>query len=315
MCSEVTRTVRVIATLLTVLACVGCAFAPAPRVARPPLPAPAAVARTAPHHAPTLLELHDVGGWHLFGTLGSDEERVAFDWLRHRGPAPRPCVLLVPILAGSPELMASVAYLMFRQGFDVAYCARAGSAMARGDRGPELDELLRRTVLHQRVLLQWLRNRPDAPPQTFVLGISMGGMIATILGAADPELSGLAICLAGGDFANLVLASQEPRVQRWVAWRKEADGVGDDHIAWELRRYMSLEPLRMAPSVPAEKILFVSAGYDEVVPARHQSLLWEALGRPARLHVPFGHYTAALAIDPILTAAADHFRACSRSTE
>lgn len=301
--------------LLATLSCTSCVFTAPPSSACPTLPPPAVALSTAPPAAPELLELHARASWHRSGTLASGPERVEFDWLRHDDGRARACVLLVPILAGSSDVMAGIAAMMFAHDFDVAYCARAGSAMAQGDRGPELQELLRRTVMHQRVLLQWLRQQPDAPTQTFVLGISMGGMVATILGAADPAIDGLAICLAGGDFSRLVLASAEPRVRRWVQWRKDEDGVGEDHLAWELKRHLQLEPLLLAPSVPTEKVLFVSARFDDVVPPRHQQLLWEALGRPARLHVPFGHYTAALAIDPILAAAAQHFRSRTRSTE
>ncbi len=291
-----------------------CTFQPAPSRPRPPLPAPAALERTTPT-APILIALDDDGIGRQSGTLALGDERIGFTWLRHRDDLPtRPCVLLVPILAGGADLMNSVANRMFARDFDVAYCERAGSALVAPQRGRDLDELLRRTVLHQRALLRWLRAAPTPPPQQFVLGISMGGMVGTIVGAAEPDLDGLAICLAGGDFASLVLASGERRVQRWVDWRRRTDGVGDDHLRWELREMLRLEPLGMAPSIDAEKVLFVSAQFDDVVPRRNQDLLWEALGRPARLRVPFGHYTAALAIDEILGAAATHFRARCRST-
>lgn len=311
-----TRRHALLPALLCTLLCAACTFAPAPANPRPALPVPAAAQRTAAGGAPRLVELHDDGAGRLSGTLADGEERIVFTVLRHRdGRPPRPCVLLVPILAGGAELMTAVGRRMFAHDFDVAWCERAGSALAPPQRAPELDELLRRTVLHQRALLRWLRTGDQPPPQQFVLGISMGGMVATILGAAEPDLDGLAICLAGGDFASLVLDSGERRVQRWVDWRRRTDGVGSDHLAWELEHYLRLEPLRLAPSVTTEKVLFVSAQFDDVVPRRHQDLLWEALGRPARLRVPFGHYTAALAIDQILGAVAEHFGARCRSTE
>ncbi|MCB9886137.1 MAG: hypothetical protein H6838_11635 [Planctomycetes bacterium] len=305
---------------LPLLACAllgsgACTFTPAPSRPCPPLPPPPALLRTAPP-APRLLALNDDGTGRLTGTLAAGDERIEFTWLRHRDGLPtRPCVLLVPILAGGAELMTSVANRMFARDFDVAWCERAGSALVAPQRGRDLDELLRRTVLHQRALLHWLRRAEAPPPQQFVLGISMGGMVGAILGAAEPDLDGLAICLAGGDFPSLVLASGERRVQRWVDWRRRTDGVGDDHLGWELRQQLRLEPLRVAPSIDTRKVLFVSAQFDDVVPRRNQDLLWEALGRPARLRVPFGHYTAALAIDEILGAAAAHFRARCRSTE
>jgi pimeloyl-ACP methyl ester carboxylesterase len=223
---------------------------------------------------------------------------------------PRPLVLLVPILAGGEELMDQVALGVCSQGFDVAFCARAGSALKQPQRARELDELFRRTVLHQRLLLAWLRGPENPrPAATFALGLSMGGMVTTVLAALEPELAGVAICLAGGDLASMVLASTEGRVQQWVDWRFLADGIGHDSLQWELEQCLRHEPLAFASCVPTEKVLFVGAQFDTVVPERNQDLLWEALGRPARMQVPFGHYSAALAINTVLAAAAAHFTA------
>jgi pimeloyl-ACP methyl ester carboxylesterase len=224
-----------------------------------------------------------------------------------RPEPPPPMVLLVPILAGGQELMDLVATRLLARGFDVASCARAGSAMRPPQRGPELDELFRRTVLHQRVLLRHLRQLPTPPRATCVLGISLGGMVATALAAVDPELSAAAIVVSGGDVANLVTVSSEPRVQTWRTWRRETDGVGDDCLGDELRQRLHHEPIRLARAVPTAKVLFVGGTLDSVIPPRHQDLLWEALGRPRRVDLPLGHYTAALAIDGVVAAAASHF--------
>ena len=57
--------------------------------------------------------------------------------------------------------------------------------------------------------------------------------------------------------------------------------------------------------------------FDDVVRPRYQQLLWEALGRPARMTVPLGHYTSALALGPILNAVSDFFvdRAIAKAAE
>ena len=281
---------------------------PPPSHPRPALPLLNPPASGGPVPVPELECLVDHGGGRTTGMLAACGETVHFHRLVLPGAvAPRPIVLLVPILAGGDDLLEQIASRMSDRGFDVAYCARVGAAMKPPQRAPELDDLFRRTVLHQRILLAWLR---DAEPRSarYALGISMGGMVTTVLAALEPGLDGAAICLAGGDLAGIVQTSSEARVRSWVKWRQEADGVGMDHLGWELHELLRHEPLAFAPSVDPAKILFVSAGFDSVVPPHKQDLLCEALGRPARLTVPFGHYTAALAIDPILSAAAAHFR-------
>lgn len=309
-------------TILLLLACLtACTVQPAPRYPRP------ALLRTPPPVAmPELVELahHDNG--RSKGILVGGGEQVQFE-IRRAASTPnpdgisnpdgtpnpigtaRPMVLLVPILAGGSELMGLVAQRLAAHGFDVAFCKRAGRALSPPQRGPELDELFRRTVLHQRLLLKWLRHANRPPPSLHVLGISMGGIISTVLAAIDQDLRSAAICLAGADLANLMLVSSESRVQKWLTWRQETDGIGLDSLHWELSQSLSHEPARYAASVPTEKVLFVSAALDTVVPRRNQSLLWEGLGRPERLDVPFGHYTAAMALDRVIGAAADHFHA------
>ena len=301
---------RAIATILLLLICLtACTVNPAPSYPRPALlraPPPVAM--------PELVKLahHDNG--RSTGVLVSEEEQVRFEIRRaptNSNPAgkARPMVLLVPILAGGRELMGLVAQRLAAHDFDVAFCERAGRALSPPQRGPELNELFRRTVLHQRLLLKWLRHSDQPPPSLHVLGISMGGIISTVLAAIDHDLRSAAICLAGADLANLMLVSSEDRVQNWLSWRQETDGIGLDTLHWELTQSLSHEPARYAASVPTEKVLFVSAALDTVVPRRNQILLWEGLGRPERLDVPFGHYTAAMALDRVISAAADHFHA------
>lgn len=262
---------------------------------------------------PELVEFADYERGRSTGVLVGEGEQVRFELRRApsigKATTIRPMVLLVPILAGGTELMGQIAQRLASRGFDVAFCERAGRALSPPQRGPELDELFRRTVLHQRLLLKWLRSTETAPPSLHVLGISMGGIISTVLAAIDQELHSAAICLAGADLANLVLVSSEGRVRSWDAWRQATDGIGRDCLHWELRQALEYEPSKFACAVPTERVLFVSAALDTVVPRRNQDLLWEGLGRPKRLDMPFGHYTAAIAIDRVIDAAASHFRA------
>lgn len=301
------------ATLLILVLCwlaSACALEPGPSHPRPALVRTPPTIKTA-----DLLELAHHEHGRSTGILVGARERVRFEVRRANGDtdaATRPMVLLVPILAGGRELMGLIAQRLVAQGFDVAFCERAGRALSPPQRGADLDELFRRTVLHQRLLLRWLRAADNPPPSIHVLGLSMGGIISTVLAAVDQDVGSVAICLAGSDLASLVLETSEDRVHDWLEWRQKTDGIGVDSLHWELTQFLDYEPSHYAPFVPTEKVLFVSAMWDTVVPRRNQSLLWEGLGRPERLDMPFGHYSAAIAIDRVIAAAATHFRAHCR---
>lgn len=291
---------------LTVLVWPACTTTDAPRHPRPALASATATVAIQP---PELEELHEFDDGRATGVLRGHEEQVHFEVRRaHRDERPE-LVLLVPILAGGRELMGMVADRLVGEGFDVAFCERAGSALSPPQRGPELDELFRRTVLHQRLLLAWLRHREAAPRATHVLGISMGGIVATVVAAQEPDLDGVAVCLAGADLARMVLETSESRVRRWLSWRQTTDGIAGGALQWELQQWLSHEPARFAPAVATDKVLFISAALDTVVPRRNQNVLWEALGRPRRLDMPLGHYSAVVAVDAVIHAAARHFRA------
>lgn len=273
---------------------VACTTTTPPTASRPLLPCPPEVAEPRVVPPPELVHGEHAEDGRFVGELQGLGERVHFSLWRTRSghqEAP-PMILLVPILAGGEELMVTVASELLDRGFDVALCKRVASAMKEPQRGPELEHLFHRTVLHQRLLLSWLRASDRPPSAMCVLGISLGGMVATAIAAAEPDLAAVAICLSGGDVADLVVTSSEDRVQRWRHWRHAADGVGDDHVRQDVLQNLRHEPLRTAHAVATEKVLFVSGALDTVVPPRHQDLLWEALGRPQRFTVPFGHYSA-----------------------
>lgn len=287
-----------------------CTTTTPPAMPRPLLPCPPEVAEPRLVPPPQLVHGEHAADGRFVGELHGLGEHVHFSLWRTRSgqeDAP-PMILLVPILAGGEDLMVTVASELLDRGFDVALCKRVASAMKEPQRGPELEQLFHRTVLHQRLLLSWLRASDRPPSALCVLGISLGGMVATAIAAAEPDLAATAICLSGGDVADLVVTSSEDRVQRWRHWRHAADGVGDDHVRQDVLQNLRHEPLRTAHAVATEKVLFVSGALDTVVPPRHQDLLWEALGRPQRFTVPFGHYSAFLVLPEVVEAAAEHFR-------
>jgi dienelactone hydrolase len=297
------------AILAAFAALAACTYSPPPAFPRPPLSLPAAIAdRYALPGRPELVQLMETKpGGLVAGELVCGDETIRFH-LQRTASAGRPLVLLVPILAGGREIMFALARRLVDRGFHAAWCERVDSAMSPPQRGPELEQLFRRTILHQRALLAWLRASPElAPSSTFALGISMGGIVSAVLAALEPELDGTAVCLAGADLPAIVLDSAEARVERWREWRFEADGLGSASLLQELRRHLLTDPAHLAAFVPVDRVLVVGTSLDTVVRPGHQQLLWEALGRPRRLTLPLGHYTAALAFDPIVTAITDFF--------
>ena len=214
---------------------------------------------------------------------------------------PVPFVLCLPILAAGDNLLWAIGAALGSKGYAVGWTRRVAPALRPPQRGWDLEVLCRRTVIHDRMLLVWARRQAELDPERLgALGVSFGGMVATALLAVEPDLKGAAVCLAGADLAGLVRDCSENRVQTWTRWRQCADGIGEAELVREIEREAGSEPARMGVYVAAERVLLVGATYDTVIPRPFQDLLWESLGRPIRFLVPFGHYSAVLALGRVL---------------
>ncbi len=235
------------------------------------------------------------------GQLKSEAESVRFTYLVPETPGPHPFVLCLPILAGGENLMWIIAGNLASRGYAVAWTKRVSSLMQEGDRSTELETIFRRTVIHNRMVLHWVKTQSEIEANRMaLLGVSMGGIVGCAVMALEPNLRAGALVLAGGDIADLAMNSSERRVRQWRRWRDREDSLSDGELYRELDRDIVSDPARLGAYVDTEKIFLVGARFDHVVPMRNQVLLWESMGRPERLLVPLSHYTAAIAIFPIL---------------
>ncbi len=302
---------------ILLLCLTGCSMQPLPRNPRPPLPMPAHLQKShalpGPVHedflVPLDLNISSEKGRIFRGQLTCGTEHAEFHLLLPEDQEPEAFLLCLPILAGGQGLMWYIAQDMAERGYAVAWIQRVASAMKPGQRGPEIETLLRRTIQHNRMVLAWARNQPWLKSNNpSLLGVSTGGLVGSVLMALEPSLEGGVICLAGGDLPSLVLHSGESRLIKWRHWRHQTDNLNDSEIHRELAREVVTEPARFGAYVASDRVLMVAATLDQVIPWQNQDLLWESLGRPRRLLLPLAHYTAALGIHPILNWADEFLR-------
>jgi len=295
----------------------GCSTTHPPPHPRPALPLPGEVQAAFALREPVAVQTISCTGGDRYrlaweGMLTCENEVARFHVLCPRASVPPPLVLCLPILAGGTDLMRTVASGVVARGYAAAWVERVGPALRDGQRGEALETLFRRTLVHNRMLLRWAERRGDlfAPGKRALLGISTGGIVGTVLLALEPSLGAGAICLSGGDLPSLLLETAEPRVARWRSERASEDGLGGRYLQRELERELTLDPARFGAYVATERVVLVHAGLDDVIPQAHHALLWESLGRPRDLCLPWlGHYSAILALDAILDAVTDFYRA------
>ncbi|GIW72966.1 MAG: hypothetical protein KatS3mg102_2508 [Planctomycetota bacterium] len=212
------------------------------------------------------------------------------------GAAPRrPLVCVMPILGGSYTIARWIARAVTERGWHAFFVHRIGDKAITGEEHPaELDRKLRATVVRVRRTLDLLLARPEVDPERVgLVGVSLGAIGGTVLLAVERRLGPGVLMMGGGDLPGMIAHSLEDSVRRLRVRLMDERGLDSlQALQAELRREITLDPLLFAPHVGARRVLQILTTRDNKVPTRYQWRLWEALGRPAALALPSGHYTA-----------------------
>lgn len=219
-----------------------------------------------------------------------------------RWGARAPAIVVTPILGGGRSIARSQCRRLVAAGFHVVLVDRGARVLDVSWKVEDLDRFLRRGVAGRRAVVDWLLSRPDVDPDRLgAMGISMGGIITTLLFALEPRFDSAVIALAGADVPAIISASSEDRLVRWREAR--AAELGDEAaVERALRAAFPDDPGRLAAAIDPRRVLQVTARLDTVVPAARQEALWEALGRPLRYDLPTGHYSGILYLPWVLDA-------------
>jgi hypothetical protein len=137
------------------------------------------------------------------------------------------------------------------------------------------------SVADARALIAWIRGQSDAPIATF--GISLGGLVASLLGAVEPELHAVVAGVPLTDIATMLSTTVRSR------WGEAA--LADSHFLDPAPVALSrlASPLCFAPIVPPERRFIYAAIGDRLVTARQAEALWEHWDRPTILWLQGGH--------------------------
>jgi dienelactone hydrolase len=216
-------------------------------------------------------------------------------WFPIDRPGAVPFVDILPILAGGESFVESLGQDLAAAGFASGVLERPGRTFRDHETIEQLGETFVASVRHQRAFLTWAQAQTGVDPERIgLVGLSLGGMLGTVLGGVDPRVRWSAICIAGADLPDVMLHTNEIRVLRWGSERMAAEGWTPRRLQAELRERIGFDPSRFAQAIDPASVLFVRAAFDRTMPERDSSLLWECLGRPRRITLPTEHYGSAL---------------------
>jgi pimeloyl-ACP methyl ester carboxylesterase len=218
-------------------------------------------------------------------------ERVHAYLLRHHD-APRPWVVVIHghRMGESRDIRFLGSRRLHRDlGVDVAHLVlpmHGPRGRADGHAFPGVDPVANllgatQSVADARALIAWIRTQTDAPVGVF--GISLGGLVASLLAALDPDL---ACVIAGVPLTNIATMLTDTVRSRWGD-EAVAEAHFLDPAPVELSRLAS--PLSFDPVVPLERRFVYGAIGDRLVTANQAEALWQHWDRPSIMWLQGGH--------------------------
>jgi len=282
----------------------GCAYAPLRTVTPAPQPLPADIAAyyTYPSQ-PTNVRMQLVNEHRAFrewtvqfplSVFGfeSTEPVVEFEWFESTQPGRRPAILFNPILGGDYPIERSVCRFLASHGFHVALVHRKTLKISPDHPVDRIELLLRQGILRIRQVVDWMETQERVDPQRMgSFGISMGGIASVITAAVEPRLKVHMIMLAGGSISDILVTSKDTLLTKPRQRYLTKNHMDLKTLDATLRQSLKTDPVRLAPYVDARRLLLVVALADRTIGRANALRLRRALGRPATIFLPTGHYT------------------------
>ena len=238
----------------------------------------------------------------VFGT-----EDITFDYYRQKKEGKFPTVLILPIAGGVDFSVTSFAGHFASHGFNCAVVHNREGDLEHTQSAEEVEDYFRQTVLDNRQVLDYLVERDEVDEDRLgCLGLSLGGIRASMLSGVDERLKCTVIGLAGGSIADITVRSGMGEIREQMK-ELAAMGASRDLVHAELSEKVITDPLRLAPCADARRVLMFIAMFDRVVPRTCCDRLWESWGRPEVIYLPSGHYGSFLYLPYALCKSLDFF--------
>lgn len=218
-------------------------------------------------------------------------------------------IVILPILGGDYGASDLFARHFAEAGFNTLRFERKDRVFEPGLGFDHVARMMVRGAIDVQRGIDWAEDRGLTRRGVGIMGISMGSFVATIVAASDPRIRASALALGGADLVQVLHAARgEEEIEGFLS-ALEARGLSSEEINRTARQHLGpLDPVVFAPAIDPRTSLLIHARFDGVVPYARGTELWEAAGRPARITLLTGHYTAWFAVPYLLSATLTHFQ-------
>ena len=241
--------------------------------------------------------------------LSEAERTVEVEWYESSQPGTRAALLVLPILGGNYPIERAFCRFFSYRGVHCALVRRRTIKFAATESPEDLEALLRRAVVRNRQVIDWLETQPSVDDARLGLfGISMGGIVGVMTAAVEPRVKALVAGLAGGSIADILCHTHDSILTRPRARYLAKQGVTLEALHRRLTDGIRTDPLRLAPYVDGHRVLTIMARLDRTIPRAERLALWRALGQPETLLLPLGHYSSIALVPYVATHALRFYR-------
>jgi dienelactone hydrolase len=161
---------------------------------------------------------------------------------------------------------------------------------------------MRQGICDVRRAAAWLATRPEIDATRLgVTGISLGGIVSSIVVAVDPTIREGAFLLAGGDLATILWQMPEGKAFR-AHWIETGRTFADLKALTD-----PFDPLGYASRLKGKRVFMMAGRVDEVIPPASALALWKAAGRPPIQWYDCGHYSSVGFLLPGIRRTVDFF--------
>jgi hypothetical protein len=222
------------------------------------------------------------------------DEDIRIDYYVQRRKGKFPTILALPIAGGVDFCVESFARHYASNGFNCAIMYNRSVDIEDIETAERAEDYLRQTVLDSRQVLDYLVAQEEVDADRLgCLGISLGGIKASIVSGADERIKCTVMALAGGSMADIFIESKEKGIRECVnQWTEK--GVSPEVLHAVLSEKLVTDPLRLAEYVDARNTRMYIAVFDRVVPKECGKNLWRAAGKPEVVYFLSGHFTSIL---------------------
>jgi len=226
------------------------------------------------------------------GNEASENGRALAHLLIPPGPGPHATVVVFPILAGSHIVSEMLAKVLVGRGYLVARLERPKLEFEETEDAEEPAKALRSAVMDARRLIDILEWRSDVDRSRIATaGISVGGIMASLLQGSDPRVRASVLVMPGGNVADILTDSRERPIRAFRSNLMQREGLDLEGFRARMQPIMDpLDPTLYATHIDPDSVFFASARLDRIIRPEHTRALWRSLGRPAWTKLPLGHY-------------------------